>query len=105
MVLLYLVGKKSAMPEIDGSFALSEMEAKVFGLVLDFWPVCALDIAHHCNEKISSREEKKKASTKYSYYLRKLVGKKLVLGRRVGNALVVWPLVVEKYRVIHDILS
>ena len=98
------MGGKIAMPENDGSLALSEMEKKVFDLVLDFWPVCALDIAHHCSEKISSRQEKKKASTKYSYYLQKLVGKKLVLGKRAGNALIVWPLVVEKYRVIHSIL-
>lgn len=96
--------KKIVMPEIDGSLALSEMEQKVFGLVMEYWPVCALDIAHHCNEKIFSRQEKKKASTKYSYYLQKLVDKKLVLGKRAGNALVVWPLVVEKYRVIHNIL-
>ena len=92
------------MPETVGAVDLTETEKKVFGFVMDFWPVCALDVAHHFNEKISSREEKRKASTKYSYYLQKLVDKKLVLGKRAGNALVVWPLVVEKYRVIHDIL-
>lgn len=93
------------MPENDSSVLLSETEKRVFGIVLEYWPVSALDVAHHCLESVSSREEKKKASTKYSYYLKKLLEKKLVLGKRVGNALVVWPLVVEKYRTIHKILG
>jgi predicted transcriptional regulator len=54
---------------------------------------------------LSSRELKKRASTKYAYYLQKLVEKQLVLSKRVGNALVVWPVHAEKYRTIHEILS
>ncbi len=92
------------MPENVRLEDLSELERKIFGLVVEFWPASALDIAHHFNEDIGSRDARKKASTKYSYYLKKLLNKKVVLGKRVGNAMVVWPLVVEKYRTIHNIL-
>lgn len=92
------------MPDSVGAVELSETEKRVFGFVLDSWPVSALDVAHHFNERVSSREEKRKASTKYSYYIQKLIEKRLVLGKRAGNALVVWPVVAEKYRVIHSIL-
>ena len=92
------------MPDSVGAVELSETEKKVLGFVSDFWPSSALDVAHHFNERVSSREEKRKASTKYSYYIQKLIEKRLVLGKRIGNAMVVWPVVAEKYRVIHGIL-
>lgn len=101
----------SAMPELkqgfDSSFAfgLRGKEREVFELVLEAWPTSALEIALHFKEDLSSRERKKQASTKYAYYLKKLVDKQLILGKRVGNALVVWPLQAEKLRTIHKILE
>jgi len=83
---------------------LSAMERDIFEIVLQNWPVSALEIAEHLRENPSGREHKKKLSTKYSYYLKKLVEKRLVLSKRVGNALIVWPLRVEKYRTIEHIL-
>ncbi len=93
---------KSALPEI---LALSESEKKIYLFVLDNWPSSALEIAENFNENVFSREQKKRASTKYSYYLKKLVEKKLLVSKKAGNSLIVWPFVVEKYRAIHDILK
>lgn len=87
------------MAELNGN------EKKILELVREYWPLSSLEIAEHFKEQISSREEKKRASSKYSYYLKKLVGKRKVLSKRVGNALIVWPLEVEKYRTIHEILK
>jgi predicted transcriptional regulator len=93
---------KSALPEILG---LPESEKRIYLFVLDNWPSSALEIAENFNESVSSREQKKRASTKYSYYLKKLVEKKLLVSKKAGNSMIVWPLVVEKYRAIHDILK
>ncbi len=57
------------------------------------------------NENLATRSHRKKASSKYSYYLRKLVKKELVLSKKVGNAHIFWPLEVEKWRTIMDILE
>lgn len=84
---------------------LSDMEEQIFSLVLDHWPMCALEVAEHFNEIADSREKKKQLSTRYSYYLKKLVDKRLLFSKRVGNSLIVWPVRVEKYRTIHSILS
>jgi len=84
---------------------LSEVERKIFSLILEYWPTSALEIAEHFSENLGSREKRKQLSTKYSYYLQKLVEKKLVFSKRFGNALIVWPVEVEKYRAIHHILS
>ncbi len=100
-----------AMPELlPGSsssfaFALHGREKEIFELVLEHWPTTALEIAEHFREDLSSRKRKKQASTKYAYYLKKLVEKQLLLSKRVGNALVVWPLQAEKLRTIHKILE
>ena len=86
------------MPEIH------DKESAVLEIVRSRWPISALEIAQNLSEKTSSREEKKRQSTNYSYYLKKLIAKRLVLSKRVGNALIVWPIEVEAYRTIHDIL-
>ena len=99
----------SVMPESLGfvkvsAKGLSVIEQRIFAHVLENWPTSALEIAGHFKEDLGSREKRRQFSTKYSYYLQKLVEKRLVFSKRVGNALVVWPLKVEKYRAIHSIL-
>ena len=93
------------MSNNSGIAGLSDKEEKVLELVREHWPVSALEIAEHFNEDISSREHKKRHSTNYSYYLKKLISKRLVLSKRIGNALIVWPLEVEAYRAIHSIIN
>ena len=83
---------------------LSEKERKVLELVREHWPTSALEIAGHFNEDTNSRERKKRQSTNYAYYLKKLIGKRALLSKRVGNALVVWPIEAEAYRTVHMIL-
>ncbi len=94
----------SVMPENTVFSSLSRHEREIYDLILNYWPTSSIEIAEHFNENISSRGDRKRVSTRYCYYLKKLVEKKLVLSKRFGNAIVVWPVVVEKYRVIHDIL-
>jgi len=93
------MGKDSGNPD------LGDKEQKVLELVREYWPISALEIAEHFNEDISSREHKKRHSTNYSYYLKKLIEKRLVLSKRIGNALIVWPLEVEAYRAIYSIIN
>jgi len=96
---------ESGMTELSVDATLSARERDILELIIENWPISSLEIAEHFREDISSREQRKKASTKYSYYLKKLVDKRLVLSKRSGNSLIVWPLVVEKYRTIHNILQ
>ena len=84
---------------------LSGLERRIYDIILDHWPTSALEIAGHFNEETASREQRKRVSTRYSYYLRKLVGKRLVFSKRMGNSLIVWPLRAEKYRALHGILT
>jgi hypothetical protein len=84
---------------------LKERERKIFSLVLEKWPTSALEIAEHLDEDMGSRAARRKASTKYAYYLRKLVDKRLLFSKRIGNALVVWPVEAEKLRTIYAILE
>ncbi|MFH0955092.1 MAG: hypothetical protein V1777_03225 [Candidatus Micrarchaeota archaeon] len=97
----------SAIAESSGDSAvlLSETERRVFEFVLESWPVGPLEVAVHFRHDISTCESKKRASTKFSYYLKKLVEKRLLFSKRMGNSLVVWPVEVEKYRAFHSILN
>ncbi len=93
------MGINSGIPD------LSEKELKVLELVREHWPISALEVAEHFSEDLSTHAHKKRHSTNYAYYLKKLVQKRLVLSKRVGNALIVWPLEAEAYRAIHRIIS
>lgn len=84
---------------------LNPEEKSVFLVVLEHWPCTPMEVAIQLKEKTKSREEKRRASTKYSYYLKKLVAKKLLLSKKSGNTMIVWPLMTEKYRAIHDIIT
>lgn len=83
---------------------LSLREKRILMVVREHWPISGLEIAGHFSEDVSSRSHKKRHSTNYTYYLKKLVQKRLVLSKRIGNALIVWPVEVEAYRAIHNIL-
>ena len=83
---------------------LEGIEKQVYELLKQRWPSHALEVAAYLNEDVSTRDQRRKASSKYMYYLRKLVKKELVLSKKVGHASIFWPLRIEKWRTIIDIL-
>jgi len=97
-----MIDINSALPDLTG---LSDFEREIYEYVLEKWPTSPLEIAENFREDVSSREKKKRLSTKYAYYLKKLVQKRLLLAKKAGNSMIVWPFLVEKYRVIHEILN
>ena len=92
----------SDLPDLS---SLSSFEREIFDFILENWPSTPLEIAKKFNETIITREDKKRLSSKYAYYLKKLVEKQLLLSKKAGNSIIVWPVIVEKYRVIHEILK
>ncbi len=84
---------------------LSFFESKIFSLVKDNWPLTPIELAVLLNEDISSRESRKRAYSKYAYYLKKMISLKILFSKKSGKTLIVWPVEVEKYRVIDSIIS
>lgn len=99
------MNKLSVLTEIPGTIKLSPREREIYSLIVEAWPTSALELAEHLGENLESREQRRKISTKYTYYLHKLIEKRLILSKRVGNAIIVWPLHTEKYRAIHEMLG
>jgi hypothetical protein len=85
--------------------SLNDFEREIYEYVLEFWPATAIEVAAHMNEKIDTLEDKKRMNSKYNYYLKKIVEKGLLISKKAGNTVIVWPVVVEKYRVVHEILK
>ena len=105
LFLAFFMVESSVLAELRASEAsLNASQRKLYEFVVTHWPTSPLEIAEHFHENIATREGQKRASTKYSYHLRKLVDKRLLLCKKSGNSLMYWPLLVEKYRVIHSIL-
>jgi len=99
----YSMAKKiSVMPDLLGVMGI---EKEIYLFVIDNWPTTPIEIAIEQNEDVSDRNKKRRASTKYAYYVKKLVEKKLLLSKKAGNSIIVWPLLAEKYRTIHNILK
>ena len=102
LICSYMVEQYSGLPDLTG---LSDFERELFEFILEHWPTSSLEIAENFREDLSSREKKRRISTKYAYYLKKLVEKQLVISKKAGNSIIVWPLLAEKYRAIHEILK
>ena len=98
-----IIGMPDSMVTQDLTI-LKDKEKEIYDLILQDWPTTALEIAEHYHEVPETREGKRRLSTKYSYYIKKLVHKRFVLSKKAGNTTIVWPLSVEKYRAIHDML-
>jgi hypothetical protein len=94
----------SGLPEKPVVSNLSSLDSEILSFVFEHWPCSALELAKHFGAKLNSVSDKRRASTKYSYYLKKLVVRGLLFSKRFGNSLVVWPMQAEKLRVVHDIL-
>ncbi len=84
---------------------LGEFESKLFSLIKVHWPVTSIELAMLLNTDLDSRKARKRAYSKYSYYLNKMVSNKILLSKKSGKTLIVWPLEVEKYRIIHSIIE
>lgn len=97
-----MIDNDSVLTEIS---SLNDFEREIYDFVLEFWPATALEVAQKFNENIVTIEDKKRMNAKYNYYLKKIVNKGLLLSKKAGNTLIVWPVIVEKYRVVHEILK
>ncbi len=77
---------------------LSPKEERILQIVHARWPTSSLEIAEFLGHALVTREEKKILSSRIAYHVKKLVGKKKLISKRFGNALVVWPYEVETLR-------
>lgn len=92
------------MSELPEKVFLGKFESKLFSLIKEYWPVTSIELAELLHENLESREEKKRAYSRYSYYLNKMINSKLILSKKSGKTLIVWPLEAEKFRVIESII-
>lgn len=82
---------------------LSPFELEITQIVHQRWPTSALEIAEFLGHSLTTREHKRTLSSRLSYHLKKLVHKQVLMSKRIGNALMVWPYEVEKFRLMHEL--
>ncbi len=95
------------MPNIEGVSSqhvpLSSFELEILQVVHHRWPTSSLEIAEFLGHTLTTREHKRTLSSRLVYHLKKLVHKQVLMSKRIGNALMVWPYEVEKFRVMHEL--
>ena len=95
------------MPNNSLSIALSPhltpFELEIIQIVHHRWPTSALEIAEFLGHTLETREHKRTLSSRLTYHLKKLVQKNVLMSKRMGNALMVWPYEVEKFRLMHEL--
>ncbi len=85
-----------AFPLLDKR--LSSLEEQLLAVTHARWPTSSLEIAEFLGHTLVSREQKRLLSSRITYHIKKLVEKKKLMSKRVGNALVVWPYEIEPLR-------
>lgn len=87
----------------SSAHTLSAFELEITQIVHQRWPTSALEIAEFLGHTLVTREHKRTLSSRLSYHLKKLVHKQVLMSKRIGNALMVWPYEVEKFRLMHEL--
>ncbi|MDP2666353.1 MAG: hypothetical protein Q8P05_02530 [Candidatus Diapherotrites archaeon] len=83
----------------------SPIENQILTIVHARWPTSSLEVAEYLGHSIRTREDKRLFSSRITYHIKKLVHKKRLMSKRVGHALIVWPLEVEALRVMQGMLN
>lgn len=93
------------MNDLPEKICFGSFESRLYSLIKENWPITSIELAELLSENLDSRIAKKRAYSKYSYYLKKMISNKLLISKKSGKTLVVWPVEVEKYRVIDSIIN
>ena len=98
----------SGMPNLRPEtlpIVLSSLETRILDYVHAHWPTSSTEVAELLQgTPLVTREEKRRHSSRISYHIQKLVSKKKLISKRMGNALIVWPYEVESLRVMHGLI-
>lgn len=81
--------------------SLSPFESHLVSIAHARWPTSSLEIAEFLGHPTHTREEKRTLSSRIAYHVKKLIEKKKLMSKRMGNALIVWPYDVECLRTAH----
>ena len=84
-----------------------QLRNKIMEVIEKEWPVSITEIARHLGLYKKSMDERKRKSAvaKVVYHVRKLEGGERVRTKKIGQTIVIWPLDIEKLRLIHEMIK
>ncbi|MFH1474085.1 MAG: hypothetical protein ABIE55_04320 [Candidatus Aenigmatarchaeota archaeon] len=83
-----------------------QLRNKILEVVEKEWPVSITEIARHLGLYKKSMDERKRktAVAKVVYHVRKLEKEEKVRTKKIGQTIIIWPLEIEKLRLIHEMI-
>lgn len=81
------------------------MKARILEAIEKHWPLSITELAKQIGLKWNDERQRKAAIAKISYHVRKLKKENKIHTKKIGQSLVVWPMDIEKLRVLHEFMK
>lgn len=86
---------------------MKELRSDVTTIIEKNWPVSVTEIAQHLGIfKRGMDERKRKAAIgKVIYHIKKLKEQEKIRTKKIGQTVIIWPMDIEKLRVLHEMMK
>ena len=77
---------------------------EVYELISRNWPIHITEIADKMNLLTQDPDENKQVITHLKYHVDQLARSEKIKTKKIGHAVVTWPVDIEKLRMVHELL-
>jgi predicted transcriptional regulator len=86
---------------------MENLRNEIMVVIENNWPVSVTEIAEHLGIfKRGMNEKKRKAAVgKVIYHVKKLKEEEKIITKKIGQTVIIWPIDIEKLRVLHEIMK
>lgn len=86
---------------------MENLKDNIIVVIENNWPVSVTEIAGHLGIfKRGMNEKKRKAAIgKVIYHIKKLKEEEKIRTKKIGQTVIIWPVDIEKLRVLHEIMK
>ena len=81
------------------------LREKIYSVIMDKWPTHVSEVARILEMFPEEDPENKSTIAKVKYHFDQLAREHKINVKKIDRALVAWPVEVEKYRTLHEILG
>ena len=82
-----------------------ELRDKIYEIIVDKWPTHVSEVARTLKLFPENDPESKSVIAKVKYHFDQLAREHKINVKKIDRALVAWPVEVEKYRTLHELLG
>lgn len=85
----------------------SQLRERILQVIEKEWPISVTQIANHLGHYTAGMSERKRKAAvgRVSHHVRQLRAANKIHVKKIGGAVVVWPVAIERLRLLHEFMA